>query len=128
MRKLDHYGIRGSTHNWIKGFLTDRTQQGLVEGAASENIPVISGVPQGTVLGPLLFLLFINDLPDCVQSSTRLFADNCTLYRRIRNNMTMPYCKMTSISQQHGKRSGEWLSARTSAVRSGSQDQESQLL
>ena len=46
LRKLDHYGIRGSTHNWIKGFLADHTQQVLVEGATSENIPVISGVPQ----------------------------------------------------------------------------------
>ena len=92
LRKLDHYSIRGSTHNWIKGFLTDRTQQVLVEGAASENIPVISGVPQGTVLGPLLFLLFINDLPDWVQSSTVFSTEESG------TNMTVPYCKMTSIS------------------------------
>ena len=73
IRKLDNYGIRGSTYNWIEAFLTDRTQQVLVEGATSDSIPVISRVPQGTVLGPLLFLFFINELPDCFKSRKRLF-------------------------------------------------------
>ena len=83
MRKLDHYGISRSTYNWIEAFLTDHTQQVLIEGATSDSIPVISGVLEGTVLGPLLFLLFINGLPDCVQSRTCLFADDCILYRQI---------------------------------------------
>ena len=84
-RKLDHYGVRGSTLKWIKAFLTHRSQQVTVEGATSDSVEVLSEVPKGTVLGSLLFLIFINDLPDCVKSKTRLFADDCILYRRIRN-------------------------------------------
>ena len=97
-----HYGVRGSTYKWIQSFLTDRAQQVQAEGATSDSITVISGVPQGTVLGLLLFLLFINDLPDCVQSSLRLFADDCILCRRIRNN------KMAEILQEDLNQLAKW--------------------
>ena len=56
----------------------------LVDGERSSETEVLSGVPQGTVLGPLLFLVHINDLPDAVRSKVRLFADDCLLYRKIK--------------------------------------------
>ena len=88
MKKLHHYGIQGSTHKWITDFLANRSQTVIVEGAKSEIAPVKSGVPQGSVLGPSLFLLYINDLPSYIHknSSVRLFADDCVLYRTIDNN------------------------------------------
>ena len=60
-----------------------QNQQVLVEGQSSENVPVVSGVPQGSVLGPVLFLIFIDDLPDDINSRTILFADDCILHRQI---------------------------------------------
>ena len=81
--KLEHYGVQGQTLHWIGAFLRNRTQEVVIKGERSDTIPVTSGVPQGTVLGPALFLVYINDLPQWVKSTPRLFADDCLLYREI---------------------------------------------
>ena len=79
MMKLGHYGVNGYVGAWIAGFLQNRSQQVVVNREASSFAPVESGDIQGTILGPLLFLLFINDLPAHVTSQVRLFADDCLL-------------------------------------------------
>jgi hypothetical protein len=84
MSKLDFYGIKSKTHGWVGAFLDKRQQRVVLDGFSSNTTEVLSGVPQGTVLGPTLFLIFINDLPQYVNSSVRLFADDCVLYREIR--------------------------------------------
>ena len=83
LAKIDHLGIRGNTKLWIESFLTSRQQKVIIDGQSSSSSPVISGVPQGTVLGPLLFLSYINDLLDRVSSDVRLFVDDLILYRPI---------------------------------------------
>ena len=83
LHKLDYNKIRGSTHKWIKPWLSRRTQQVVLDDQASDPVPGLSDVPQGSVLGPILFLIFINDLPDNIRSSVRLFVDDCVLYRNI---------------------------------------------
>ena len=81
--KLQHYGITGSINSWIHSFLSNRKQAVVVDGATSDFVPVESGVPQGSVLGPCLFLLFINDLPKGLTSTVRLFADDTACHRTI---------------------------------------------
>jgi len=83
LSKLKYYGIRDVTLSWISTWLTTRSQRVVVDGETSKTVHVTSGVPQGTVLGPLMFLLFINDIGDEVDSTIKLFADDCLLMRRI---------------------------------------------
>jgi hypothetical protein len=86
--KLHKYGIRGPTLSWIRAFLSGRTQTVVLEGESSDTVPVTSGVPQGSVLGPILFLVYINDLPDSITSQTRLFADDTAVYLSIDDKHT----------------------------------------
>ena len=80
IHKLDFYGIRGNLKNWLVKWLTCREQSVVVDGVSSNPVQVSSGVPQGTVLGPLMFLLYINDIGDNCSSSVCLFADDTILY------------------------------------------------
>jgi hypothetical protein len=83
--KLDYYGIQDDTLSWINTFLCGRLQQVVIDGETSKLTSVTSGVPQGTVLGPTLFLIFINDIATSISSSIRLFADDCVIYRAIKS-------------------------------------------
>ena len=81
LRKLEHLGIRGDLLNWIRSFSTYRTQCVNVEGNKYPWKNVLSGIPQGSILGHLLFVVFINDLPDEVKYIIcKMFADDCKIY------------------------------------------------
>jgi hypothetical protein len=86
MSKLESYGITGNVKQWVNSFLTGRSQTVKVNNDESPPAPVISGIPQGSVLGPLLFVLYINDLPDTVSSYVYLFADDTKLMRKVRSS------------------------------------------
>ena len=80
--KLHWYGVRGSIHHWIQSFLNNHTQRVIIDGTLSSSMSITSGVPQGTILGSLLFLM---DLPECIKHSTiRSFADDRILHRPIK--------------------------------------------
>ena len=102
--KLSAYGLSDEILNWIKSFLTNRFQQVAVNGEVSELKKMTSGIPQGSVLGPLLFVLYINDLPDLLQSQPYLFADDTKIFRIIKNHHD------TQILQDDLDKLHEWSS------------------
>ena len=83
--KLKSYGISGNLLSWLSSFLTGRLQRVTLNNVYSEWSNVISEVPQGSVLGPILFLLYVNDIPSVVDSHLLVFADDIKLYRRIQS-------------------------------------------
>ena len=83
LRKLEQHGIKGRVLSWISSFLTDRRQRVVLRNGVSTWQQVTSGVPQGTILGPILFLLYINDISENVSSHTKMFADDTKLYNTI---------------------------------------------
>jgi hypothetical protein len=84
LQKLRGYGVDGPVLGWIQNFLTGREIQVSIRDSYSEKATVTSGVPQGSVIGPILFLVYVNDFPDEVQSTVKLFADDSKVYRSIK--------------------------------------------
>ena len=83
IHKLKGYGISGNILSWITDFLSGRSQYVSVNGSCSDKTPVTSGVPQGSVLGPILFIYFINDMPDVVNCFIKIFADDAKTSNQI---------------------------------------------
>ncbi len=80
LKKIKALGIDGKVLAWIAAFLNNRRQCVVVNGSASNWTNVMSGVPQGSVIGPILFIIFINDMPNHISNFISLFADDAKLY------------------------------------------------
>ena len=104
LMKLYAYGFRGRLCRWIREFIKDRHQRVVVCGSASDWQSVTSEIPQGSVLGPILFLIFINDLPDAIDCCIKLFADDAKIYAQVYS------IEQGKDLQSNIKRAEEWAS------------------
>ena len=101
--KLNNYGIDGPLLDWIQDFLTNHRQRVRVGSAYSSDKPVLSGIPQGGILGPILFTIFINDLPEVILSACKFFADDTKIYWESNN-----YCIIQKDLDSAQDWSNEW--------------------
>ena len=113
--KLKAHRVDVLTVEWIEAFLSSRSHVVVLDGTSSDTVPVTSGAPQGSVLGPALFLLYTNDLPDTVDSQVRLFADDTVLYRAIKSDTDHHRLQPTSTSSLNGQWHGTCNSTLLSA-------------
>ena len=107
LHKLEYYGIRGVCNDWFKSYLSDRKQFVSINGYNSDLMPVDCGVPQGSVLGPLLFLIYINDLHKAIQyCKVHHFADDTNLFHTSKSVKNV-----NKLVNRDMKRFNDWLSS-----------------
>ena len=99
LAKIKTYNLDNKVIGWIEAFLCNRTQRVLVNNCYSDEIRVTSGVPQGSVLGPILFILYINDLPDTINCQIKLYADDVVLYTDILSNEEGSFSLQANINR-----------------------------
>ena len=107
LNKLKKFGIRDIELNWFKSYLNNRMQSVKVGSTLSDLKPINIGIPQGSILGPLLFIIFVNDLPDSVICKTVMYADDTSLLISssdpfcLQNSLNLNMCKIASWSQKN---------------------------
>ena len=112
LQKVEHYGIRGTALNWFTSYLSERQQYVSVNGNTSDQLEISCGVPQGSVLGPLLFLIYINDLPNVSKFlSFFLFADDTNIYFK-----SYDLTRLQKIMNRELKKVKKWLDANRLAL------------
>jgi len=108
IHKLRLSGISGNLLSWLKDYLHERTQCVVISGCQSDPLPINAGVPQGSILGPLLFLIYINDIVRDIHCPIRLFADDTTLYIIVDNPIDAAYQLNSDLATIHSW-ADKWL-------------------